>query len=43
MSVIADLYKTDVHRMVHWLNNEYLQKLVITKDILRNLLLLNYV
>jgi len=34
LGIITDLYKTEVYKMAHWLNNEYFQKDVIPKDIL---------
>lgn len=34
LGIITDLYKTDVYKMAHWLNNEYFQREVIPKDIL---------
>jgi NAD+ synthetase len=34
LGIIADLYKTEVYEMAHWLNNEYYKKEIIPKDII---------
>ncbi|NGP89327.1 NAD+ synthase [Fodinibius halophilus] len=34
LGIIADLYKTEVYEMAHWLNNEYFNETVIPKNIL---------
>lgn len=34
LSIIADLYKIEVYKMAHWLNNNYFNKNVIPSDIL---------
>lgn len=34
LSIIADLYKTEVFEMAHWLNNEYFNQEIIPTDIL---------
>ncbi|WP_138430566.1 NAD+ synthase [Fodinibius saliphilus] len=34
LGVIADLYKTEVYEMAHWLNNEYFDEVIIPKSIL---------
>jgi NAD+ synthetase len=34
LGVIADLYKTEVYEVAHWLNNDYYKSEIIPKDIL---------